>query len=69
MHQSRGTRRRSGTAQCYGKFAFTVGGMTSFALTTHVGLDPVQAPDQKKPGGSAPADDVAVNVTDVGFTL
>ena len=53
----------------YGKFAITLGGMMSLALTGHVGLDPLQAPDQKKPAGSAPADEVAVNVTGVGFVL
>ena len=41
----------------------------SLALTTHVALDPLQAPVQLKPAGSGPADEVAVNVTGVGFML
>lgn len=52
----------------YGKLA-----VTSFwigeALTTQVGLDPVHAPDQEKPEGSVPDEDVAVSVTAVGFVV
>lgn len=35
----------------------------------HVAADPLQAPDQEKPGGSVPVDDVAVNMTNVEFML
>ncbi len=38
-------------------------------FSKHVGLEPLQAPDQEKPDGSDPADDVAVKVTAVEFVL
>lgn len=34
-----------------------------------MGLEPVHAPDQRKPGGNAPVDETAVSVTAVGFQL
>ena len=38
-------------------------------FSTHVALEPLQAPDQEKPDGSVPDDEVAVKVTAVEFVL
>jgi hypothetical protein len=54
------------TQNYYGKLATTLTGGPW--VTIHIALEPLllQAPNQEKPLGRLPGEEVAVNVTDVG---
>ena len=60
------------TRNYWGKLATALTGTFAFVtLTVHVGLEPLQeeAPDQEKPTGIDPEEELAVNVTVVGLLL